>query len=175
MGMNPERETVVGVFESEAAAARALEGLLEAHFDIEADAGVVVSNDHDRQPIPIWSDVPVGRGAAIGAAIGAFLAALGVAIAGLDFGPFSLVAWGPAYAALEAAYAGAAVGVATGAMMSFEFAEPRAAFHLARIHDGTVWVGVKAVGERAERAERILTEAGGRHVPDHFPPVAAAA
>jgi hypothetical protein len=173
MDMNQQRETAVGVFTNEAAAANALEMLLDGRFDIEADARVVVSNRDDRQAIPIWSEAPVGRIASIGAAIGAALAVTGVLIAGIDFGPFTLVEWGPAWAAFEAAYAGGGVGMAMGAMMSFEFAHPHAAFHLARFHDGSVRVEVKAAGERAERARRILTEAGGGYVPDRPTAVAA--
>jgi hypothetical protein len=174
MDMNPERKIVAAVFKNEARAAKALERLMAAKFDLEADVGVAVSNGQDRQAIPIWSDVPVGRTAAIGAAMGAVLAAIGVLVAGIDFGPFSLVEWGPAFAAFEAAYAGGGVGMAMGAMMSFEFAEPRAAFHLARIHDGAVWVGVRAAGARAEQAHWIMVEAGGRHVPDDHPTAVAA-
>jgi len=174
MDINPQRETVVGVFMDRAAAAVALEKLVEAHFDIEADAGVSVLRDDGRETVPIMSDVPVGRGAAIGAAVGFVLAAAGVAIAGIDFGPFSLVPWGPVWAALEAGYAGAAVGVATGAMMSFEFAEPEAAFHMVRASEGVVCVGVQAAGSRAERARQILTDAGARSSTDRGPEKAAA-
>jgi hypothetical protein len=124
--------------------------------------------------VPILSEVPVDRGAAIGAAVGAILAGVGVAVAGIDFGPFSLVPWGPVWAALEAAYGGACVGVATGAMVSFEFAKPEAAFHLTDIRDGVIWVGVRAAGERAALAREILTEAGAKHFMDHRPEMVAA-
>ncbi|MGE0159888.1 MAG: hypothetical protein AB7T31_10800 [Gemmatimonadales bacterium] len=174
MDTNPRRETVAGVFEDEAAASAALQKLVEAHFDIEADASIIVSNHHERQVVPILSDVPVDRGAVLGAAIGAVLAAIGVLIAGIDFGPFSLEPWGPAYAALEAAFAAGSIGVATGAMMSFEFAKPAAAFDKVQIRDGVIWVGVQAAGARADRARQILTEAGARHFTRQRPtPVAA--
>lgn len=169
-----ERQTVAGIFQNEASAAAALDKLLEAHFDIEADARVVVSNRHDRQQIPIWSDVPVTRTAGIGAAVGALLAATAILALRIDFGPFSLVEWGAAFAAFEAAFAAGSVGMVIGIMLSFEFAKPAPAFHLSHIHDGVVWVGVKAAGQRAELARRILAEAGARHFMDSRPEVAAA-
>jgi hypothetical protein len=159
MDINPKRETVVGIFKERSAATAALEKLVEAHFDIEADANVVVVHDDVRESVPIMSDVPVGRGAMIGAAVGFFIGAAIAGIAGIDFGPFSMEAWGPVWAAFETGYVGAAVGVATGAMMSFEFAKPEAAFHM-RTADGVVSIGVQAAGSRAERARQVLAEAG---------------
>jgi hypothetical protein len=174
MKTNLPRQTVAGIFPDEASANRALEKLLEAHFDVEADASVIVSSHHDRQTIPIWSDVPVTRVASIGAAAGAFLAAVAVLVAGIDFGPFSLVPWGSAFAAFEAAFAAGSVGMAMGIMMSFEFAKPAAAFHLARMHDGVIWVGVQAAGARADLARNVLIAAGARHFMESRPDVAAA-
>jgi hypothetical protein len=171
---NPRRQTVAGVFDDEASANYALEKLVEAHFDVEADASVIVSSHHDRQVIPILSDVPVGRTAMTWAAVCAVLAAVGVLVTGIDFGPFSLVEWGAAFATLEAAYAAGAVGMAMGAMMSFEFAKPAAAFRTARIHDGVIWVGVQAAGARALKARKVLADAGARHFMDQRPEVAAA-
>jgi hypothetical protein len=82
--------------------------------------------------------------------------------------------WGTLWAAFETGYAGAAIGVATGVMMSFEFAKPAAAFHMVPLEEGVVWVGVRAAGERAESARRILEDAGARHFMDHPPELAAA-
>jgi hypothetical protein len=64
--------------------------------------------------------------------------------------------------------------VATGVMMSFEFAKPAAAFHLVPLDEGVVWVGVRAAGARAERARQVLQDAGARHFMDHPPEMAAA-
>jgi hypothetical protein len=174
MATHSERQTVAGIFENEATASKALEKLVEARFDIEADVNVMVSKGHDRQTIPIWSDVPDTRGALSGAGIGIVLAATTILVSGIDFGPFSLVDWGPAFAAFEAAFAAGCIGMVIGLMMSFEFAHPNAAFHLARFHDGVVWVGVKAAGARADLARKVLTEAGARHFVDHRADVVAA-
>ena len=174
METNPQRQTIAGIFPDEASANAALTKLVEANFDVEADASVIVSNHHDRQVIPIWSDVPVTRTALIGAGAGSVLAAAAIVILGIDFGPFSLVEWGTAFAAFEAAFAAGSVGMVIGIMMSFEFTKPAAAFHLSRIHDGVIWVGVRAAGERARRARKVLNDAGARHFMDSRPDVAAA-
>ena len=170
----PERTTVAGIFKDEGAAARALEALIEEHFDPESDVSVIVSHRHDRESVPVSANFEVGRTASIGAAVGAVLAGAGVALAGLVAGPFTLVAAGPVLAALEAAYVGGATGFAFGALMSIDLAEPEADFHAAHIHDGVVWVGVQANGARAERARQILTEAGAKHFMNHRPDVVGA-
>jgi hypothetical protein len=174
METNARRHTVAGVFPDEASANAALTKLVEAHFDVEADASVIVSSHHDRQMIPIWSDVPVTRTALIGAGGCGVVAAAAMVILGIDFGPFSLVEWGTAFAAFEAAFAAGSVGMVIGIMMSFEFTKPAAAFHLSRIHDGVIWVGVQAAGARVQRARQVLTDAGARHFMDGRPEVAAA-
>ena len=127
---------------------------------------IIASRRHDREGVRIREELKVGRTSAIGAAVGAALAAAGVTVAGLTFGPISLIAAGPVLAALEAAYAGGAVGFAMGALVSIDLVEPEAAFYAAHIHDGVVWVGVKAGEARAERARQILSEAGARHFMD---------
>lgn len=172
MQTNLPRQTVAGIFPDEASANRALEKLVEAQFDVEADASVIVSSHHDRQVIPIWSDVPVTRTALIVAGGCSVLAAAAMVILGIDFGPFSLVEWGTAFAAFEAAFAAGSTGMVIGIMVSFEFTKPAAAFHLSRIHDGVIWVGVQAAGARAHRARQVLSEAGARHFMDGRPEVA---
>lgn len=169
MDSDRERKTVAGIFHDEAAAAKALERLIEEHFDVETEVSVIASHRHEREEVPIRSDFHVGRTAGIGAAIGAVLAGVGVAVAGLTAGPFTLIAAGPVLAALEAAYAGGATGFAIGALMSIDIVEPEAEFYAAHIHEGVFWVGVQAAEPRAERARQILTEAGARHFMDHRP------
>jgi hypothetical protein len=163
--------TVAGIFKDEAAAAQALEQLREEHFDLETEVSVIASHHHDREDVPIREDFHVGRLATIGAAIGAAFAAAGVTVAGLTFGPISLIAVGPVVAALEAAYAGGAIGFAMGALVSIDLVEPEAAFYAGHIHEGVVWVGVRAGEARAERARQILTEAGAKHFMDHRPEI----
>jgi hypothetical protein len=171
MDSHRQRKTVAGIFADEAAAAKALEGLIEEHFDVETEVSVIVSHRHEREEVPIRSDFHVGRNASLGGAIGAVLAGVGVAAVGLTAGPFTLIAAGPILAALEAAYVGGATGFAIGALVSIDMVEPEAEFYAAHIHEGVVWVGVRAAEPRAERARQILAEAGARHFMDHRPEV----
>jgi hypothetical protein len=163
MGTNPESGVVAGVFKDEEHAAQAIKNLIEAHYDPHHEINVIASHRREHENVPIREDFNFKRNASIGAAVGAVLAGAGVALAGLTFGPLTLVAAGPVAAALEAAFAGGAVGFAMGSLSTLEMTKQEAAFHTAHIHDGVVWVGVQVKGERAERARAILTEAGAKH------------
>lgn len=171
MSARTETKDVAGVFSNEEAAAAAVDKLLHEHFGACNDLSVIVSKHHERQPVRIWEPLPVYRTAAIGTAIGAALAAAIVGIAGIGFGPFTLVEWGPLWAIFEAAFTGGSVGFAIGAIMSFEMAHAKADFDTVGIHDGVVWVGLHASPARAERAQAILAEAGARHVMERPEPV----
>jgi len=167
---NEEIKDVAGVFDSEAAAGAAVDKLFAEHFGASNDLSVIVSKHHERESVTIWEPLPTYRVSAIGAAVGAAIGGLIVGFAGIDFGPFTLEAWGPLWAIFEAALAGGGVGFAIGAMMSIEMAHPKADFGTVGIHDGVVWVGLHASPARAARAEAILAEAGARHVmerPEH--------
>jgi hypothetical protein len=163
MGSNPEAGVVAGVFQDEEHAAAAVKSLIEAHFDPHHEINVIASHKREHENVPIREDYKFGRNASIGAAVGAVLAGAGIALAGLTFGPFTLVAAGPIVAALEGSLAGGAVGFALGSLTALEMSKEEAAFHTAHIHDGVVWVGVQAKGERGVRAREILTAAGARH------------
>ena len=163
--MSDEQETgtVAGVFPDEESAADAIQALLAANFDARHDLSVIVSHRREHERIPVLDEPEVIPNAKFGAALGAVLGAAGAAFAGLSFGPLTLVAAGPVLAALEAGYAGGAMGFALGALRGLEIWNEEADFHAAHIHDGVVWVGVRAKGERAERARRVLSDAGAKH------------
>ncbi|MDH3207204.1 MAG: hypothetical protein OEO79_11365 [Gemmatimonadota bacterium] len=163
MVSHPERGVVAGVFADEEHAADAVQKLIESHFDPYHEINVIASHKREHENVMVHQNFKVGRGASVGAAVGAVLAGVGVAVAGMTFGPLTLVAAGPIVAALEGAFAGGAAGFAVGALTSLEMAETEANFHAAHIHDGVVWVGVQAKGERGERARAILTAAGAKH------------
>lgn len=168
---NPYMRDVAGIFKDEKAAAAAVQNLIHEHFIPNGDLSVIVSNGREREAVRVWESIPAERAAAIGALAGALLAGAGVAISGLAFGPFTLIAWGPLWAVFEAAFTGGAVGFALGALMSIEMIEPAADFAAARIHEGVVWVGVHATVARAGRAREILAEAGAKHVMEREPVV----
>jgi len=174
METHSTRQTVAGIFSDEEAAARAVKKLVEEHFDPDSDVSVIASHRHEREGIPVAATFDVGRTAAIGAAVGAVVTGVGVALAGLTSGPFTLENAGPLMAALESAYVGGATGFALGALLSMDFAKAGANFRKARVHGGVVWVGVLAAGARAERARQILSDAGAKHFMDHPPDVATA-
>lgn len=159
MGSNPEAGVVAGVFADEEHAADAVKKLIEAHFD----PSVIASHRREHENVPIWEEYQFGRNAAIGAAVGALLAFTGVLMAGLTVGPFTMVAAGPFMAALEAAFGGGCLGFALGALLSLDMSEQEPVFERAHIHDGVVWVGVPAKGDRGVQARQILATAGARH------------
>jgi hypothetical protein len=163
MSSKPEAGVVAGVFKDEEHAAEAVRQLIAAHYDPHHEINVIASHQREHENVPIREDFKFKRNSSVGAAVGAVLAGAGVALAGLTFGPLTLVAAGPIVAAMEGAFAGGAVGFALGSLTALEMTEQEAAFHTAHIHDGVVWVGVQVTGERAERARAILTEAGAKH------------
>lgn len=163
MGSNPEAGVVAGVFADEEYAADAVHKLIEAHYDPRHEINVIAAHRREHENVPIREDFSFARNASIGALVGAVLAGVGVGLAGLTAGPFTMVEAGPFMAALEGAFGGGCVGFALGSILSLEMTHQEAAFHTARIHDGVVWVGVQAKGERGLRARRILATAGARH------------
>jgi hypothetical protein len=163
VGSNPEKGVVQGVFDSEEHAAEAVQKLIEAHYDPRHEINLVASHRREHENVPIFEKMKFGRNAAIGAAIGAVLAFVGVYIAGLTVGPFTMIAAGPVVAALEAAFGGGCLGFALGALQSLEMMKQEPSFETAHVHDGVVMVGVTAKGERGERARHILQLAGARH------------
>lgn len=173
MSANPEMTDIAGIFKDEEAAGAAVKTLIHEHFSACDDLSVIVSNKHEREAVPVWEPIPAERASAIGAAAGALLAGVGVAISGLTFGPFTLIEWGPLWAIFEAAFTGGSIGFALGALISIEMLEPRADFSATHIKDGVVWVGVHASVDRADRAREILAEAGAKHVMEREPMVGA--
>jgi hypothetical protein len=163
MSTDKKSGVVAGVFADEEHAAAAVGELIEAHFDPSFEINVIASHRTEHENVAVRDNVNVTRNAAMGAAVGAVLTGAGVALAGLTFGPITLVAAGPIVAALEGAFAGGATGFAFGALTAMDMSDVEADFHAAHIHDGVVWVGVQAKGERAERARKIHTDAGARH------------
>jgi hypothetical protein len=69
---------VACIFANEDEAARAVDALLQEHFDPEHDLSVTVSHRREHQTVPVRQMLGVGHGGEIGAAVGAVLAAVGV-------------------------------------------------------------------------------------------------
>jgi len=177
-----ENKEIAGVFDDAPRASAAVHALLAEHFGESDGLNVVALHGDESHAVPIVESFPTYRMAAIGAGVGAFLAAAAVVIAGLDFGPFTLTPWGPLWAAFEAAFIGGSIGFALGALMSYESVDPDLDFHHVDVRNAVVRVALTANGARAERAREILAAAGARHLrerepevtgPHHLPPLAA--
>lgn len=158
-----EKGVVAGIFATEEEAAKAVEMLIQEHFDPPRDLSVIVSHRREHENVSVPERFEVGRWAKIGAAAGAVLGTAAVTVTGMTVGPLTLVAAGPVAVALEAAYAGGATGFMMGVLHGLMESRDEADFHSAHIHDGVVWVGVHAKGDRAARAREILSEAGAKH------------
>ena len=158
------RAIVAGVFETQEAAAAALQGLVEAHFEPDDDVSIVLTDPWtlERENVTIRDEIELVDGARIGGAAGGLIGAIGAGLvaAGLVAGPAALIAVGPVVAALEGALAVGAVGVVMGWLVGLGIEHEEADFHAARIKEGAVWVGVHATGDRAATAHAVLERAG---------------
>lgn len=159
----PDKGVVAGIFATEEEAAKAVEMLIQEHFDPPRDLSVIVSHRREHEEVAVPEAFEVGRWAKIGAVVGAVLGTAAVTITGVTVGPLTLVAAGPVAAALEAGFAGGATGYMVGVLHGLMESRDEADFHAAHIHEGVVWVGVHAKGDRAERARQVLSDAGAKH------------
>lgn len=157
------RGVVAGIFATEVEAQKAVDLLAQAQFDPAYDVSVIVSHRREHEDVPVFEAFEVRRWAKIGASVGAVLGTAAVLLTGVTVGPITFVASGPIVVALEAAYAGGASGFVMGVLHGLSESKEEAEFHMAQIHDGVVWVGVHAKGERAGVARGILSDAGARH------------
>lgn len=158
-----DKGVVAGIFATEEEAQKAVEALIQEHFDPPHDLSVIVSHRREHEDVPVPETFEIRRWAGIGAAAGAVLGTAAVALTGMTVGPITLVAAGPVAVALEAAYGGGATGFMIGVLHGLMESRDEADFHHAHIQEGVVWVGVHARDERAERARAILAEAGAKH------------
>ena len=149
--------------EAEDQAQRAIEMLTQEHFDPAYDVSVIVSHRREHEDVPVFETFELRHWATIGTTVGALLGSTAALLTGMAIGPFTLVAAGPIAVALEAAYAGGATGFVMGVLHGLTESTDEAEFHMQHIHDGVVWVGVHATGERAAKAREVLTQAGARH------------
>lgn len=163
MARKPEAGVVAGVFDTEEHAAEAVKQLIEAHYDPRHEINLTAAHKREHETVYIREGMHFYRNGAIGAVIGAVVAFVGVLIADLSVGPFTMIAAGPVVAALEAAFGGGALGFALGVLQSLEMMKQKPDFDTAHVHHGVVQVGVQASGERGERARQILALAGARH------------
>lgn len=146
---------VAGTFEDEAAANKAVQVILNHHFN-PTQISVLVYENGESHEVPVEHHTGVSRGAAIGAALGAVLGTL-------VMGPVALVAIGPALVLLEAAAAGAAAGTLTGALGGLGFWEESANLQAEDLTNGAIWVAIDT-DTALDEAEAALRDAGARRV-----------
>jgi hypothetical protein len=152
--------TIVGVFESPAAAQRAVNELRQAGFT-DSQIGVV---SHDKGGVKGGTDVDnkAAEGAATGLAAGAGVGALwGLAIlSGLLPGIGPAIAGGTMGILLSSAAAGAAAAGIGGALIGMGISDDDAKYYDSEFKAGRTIVTVHG-GANAARAETILNGAGG--------------
>lgn len=159
------RTQVAGIFSDQSAATRAIEGLVEAHFDAERDIRIIVAHHRHRHEVhmTLMSGLRLGAplGAGIGLAAGAVFATL-VSL-GVIGGPAMLAGDAPWIAALKGAPVGAAAGYLVGTLAGLGFWKDKAGFQAEDAHPGAIWLGVRATGARTQEARAIMRKAGARH------------
>ena len=162
-------DRVTGVFHDPEAAEAAVRELVENHFTPE-EVDVVVADAEGTREAPVEHRTGIPRGAAVGTALGALLGALVGALAstgwaGLDF---ALFATSLSLAALKGAVLGALVGFAVGVYRGMGSWHDEADVHVAGDEArARILVAVPATRERAERARRVLLDAGADAVQHH--------
>lgn len=151
---------VTAVFNDMGQATHCLERLQQAGFQND-EISVLTSKSTSSDSFGVKSGTKGAEGAALGAGIGgtvtAILAGL-TAVGAIATGGLGLLASGPIVAALAGAGAGAAAGGLVGGLIGLGIPEHEAKYYEGVIAKGGVLVGVKADGERRERAKTIFKE-----------------
>ncbi|MGI8587493.1 MAG: DUF2382 domain-containing protein [Chloroflexia bacterium] len=170
-----QRETVVGVFNDQARAERAIEDLKAAGYS-PADIGILMQNKEGAADLAASTGTKAGEGAATGATAGGLLGALGGLLVGLGalaipgIGP--VLAAGPLAAALgtvvggtaTGAILGAGVGALAGALVGLGIPEDEAKVYEDRFRQGRILVTVKSGADRYVEAQQILRNAGAEQI-----------
>ena len=157
---------VTGIFTDSQAAERAVQELIENHFNPE-EISIVVTDREGAHEEPVEHDTGVAEGAVTGVALGGLVGALGATLVatGVVVAPGLVVfATGPLLAALKGAVAGAAVGLEVGALAGLGFWKDEAHIHSEALEKGGIVVAVPAEHEHAEHARKVFTEAGADEV-----------
>jgi hypothetical protein len=144
-----QRSTVVtGLFRDRESAERAYRGLGERGYGKD-DVNLLMSDDTRKKYFAdaeteigtkAWEDA--GKGAAIGGAVGATLAALAAIGTTLALPGLGLLIAGPIAAALAGGGAGALTGGLVGALVGYGIPEERAKLYEKGIKDGGIVMGV---------------------------------
>ncbi len=156
---------VEGTFSDRASVARAIEELINAHFDPDDDLRVVVTVGDRRREVPVAFQSGASFGAALGAVICLVLGAITAVLmaTGKIPGPNSVADDTPWFAGIKGALAGGASGYLLGMVMGLGFWNYRVAFDSSTPEADAISVGVRAMGTRSAEARTIMERAGARH------------
>jgi hypothetical protein len=157
---------VTGIFSEPQAAERAVQDLVDSHFEPD-EISIVVSDREGTHEEEVEHDTGVAEGVATGTALGGALGALGgtLVATGIIAAPgLTVFATGPLLAAMKGALAGAAVGFDVGALAGLGFWKDEAHVHAEALKKGGIVVAVPAEHEHAEHARKVFNECGADEV-----------
>ncbi|MEO7911430.1 MAG: hypothetical protein ABIV47_17435 [Roseiflexaceae bacterium] len=154
--------TVIGIFDDQATARRALETLRDSSLPLE-DISIISQNTDGKITSGETGDVSAGEGATVGAVWGGLVGLAALLIPGI--GPF--IAFGALGAALTGVVTGAVVGGISAALIDFSgIPDDEARGYEEQIHAGKTLVAVKSRDEDASEVRRMLDEIGASTVRD---------
>ncbi len=159
---------VTGIFDDPETAERAVQTLIDGHFNPEEISILVADQEGFHREKPRW-DTRIAEGAVTGASLGGLLGALGTTLVATGVvalpGPgAALLGTGPVVAALSGALGGGAVGLEFGALAGMGFWEDEAEIHASALERGGILVVVPADHEHVEDARRAFSAAGASAV-----------
>jgi uncharacterized membrane protein len=154
--------TIIGMFDDQVTARRALETLRDGPLPLE-DISIIAQNADGTVDTGASGDVSAGEGATVGAVWGGLVGLAALLIPGV--GPF--IAFGALGAALTGVVTGAVVGGIAAALIDFSgIPEEEARGYEQQLRAGKTLVAVKARDEDAAEVRRILDEIGAGTVRD---------
>ncbi|MDQ2997489.1 MAG: hypothetical protein M3R61_10585 [Chloroflexota bacterium] len=154
--------TIIGIFDDQTTARRALETLRDGPLPLE-DISIIAQNADGTVDTGGSGDVSAGEGATVGAVWGGLVGLAALLIPGV--GPF--IAFGALGAALTGVVTGAVVGGISAALIDFSgIPADEAKGYEQQIRDGKALVAVKARDEDSAEVRRILDEIGADNVRD---------
>jgi len=158
---------VTGIYRDEEHASRAVNDLIERHFEADDISVVVADAEGRRREAPLQHRTRMGTGAAVGAALGATLGGIGAALVstGVLIAPgLGLAAAGPILAAFEGALAGGGVGSLAGLLAGMGMWKEEAEIQAEELKNGKVLVGVHAERDHIDVARGVFEGAGAERV-----------
>jgi uncharacterized protein (TIGR02271 family) len=159
--------TVVGLFHDNTQAERAIRDLKAAGF-ADRQIGVLMQDQNQQRELAENTGTKAEEGAATGAVSGGVLGGIVGLLAGIGalaipgIGP--IIAGGALASTLAGAGIGAAAGGLVGALIGMGIPEEDARYYEGGLKEGGILVTVEA-GANAERARRVLLEAGAQFGP----------